>query len=416
MSTDGDPPGGPPRDPPPSEPATEPAAVDPNAGPTSATDSPAFDPSAGPTTTTGAQPAVEPSAATAGTTAQLTFASDSDVRATDRMPGPAGDDTRALPQGSETPTAPDDSILPATYNEHALQDAVGVPRKKKKKAPTESLDEDGLPDEKRRSRKTMIVIGIALFLGLGIAALVLVGRINAQRYFLTCTTSQAIAEQGRAFPPWGSTPLPGSEWRPVVLPPNAQCKPEEVADRAHLERLFLDLLLERASSMLTTKSFLDAPVVVSGGPTAHPLDVVATQLEQALLLSRSPERGDQRKQVERLQGDVQYWRASLRLRDATVALTEASRQFDQAALARPMHVSDAGAWALFLRRLTEELHAGPNGVPAGFPPASSGFSPPPSSGDRPTAPAGSALPIEPPADNAPPSTPDAGVPTGGVLL
>jgi hypothetical protein len=230
---------------------------------------------------------------------------------------------------------------------------------------------------------------------------------STNAFVLACKTSQAVPEQGRAFPPWGSSPLPGAEWSPIALTPNAQCKRREVEDRSQLEAVFLDMLLERSSAMLGMRNFVDAP----GTAAASPLELVAMQLEQALLLSRSPERGDQRKQVERLQGDVQYWRASLRLRDATAAMTEASRQFDQAALARPMHVSDAGAWAEFLRRLSDELKAGPSGVPAAFPPAPTG--------ERPAAPTGTALPVEPVpsgGDDAPAPAPDAGVPTGGVLL
>jgi len=259
------------------------------------------------------------------------------------------------------------------------------------------------------SRKTMIVIGAALVAGVGISALVLLGRVNTDRYFLDCTAKAAIARQGRAFPPWGSKPLGGAEWRPVALPPNAQCKSEELGDRATLEGKLLDLLVERASAALTTKNLIEA---IPAGEKASPLDAIAAQLEQALLLSRAPERGDQRKQVERMLGDVQYWRASLRLRDANAALVDASRQFDAAALQRPMHVSDAGAWAELVRRVSDQLRAGPGGAAAAFPPAPTGDS-------REPAPQGTALPVEPaPAagSDTPPTPPDAGVPTGGVLL
>ena len=311
--------------------------------------------------------------------------------------------------------ATEDSILPTSLDPAAdLDAAVGARRKRPRLdlPPDDLIDDDGLPDESKWSRKTIAVIALAIVIGLGIAALVLLGRNNSQRFVLNCTTSQAVAEQGRSFPPWGSVPLPGAEWRPIALPPSAQCKRQEVDDKSQLEALFLDLLLDRSSTTLTARNFLEAPPVVDGKATASPLDLVSNQLEQALLLSRAPERGDQRKQVVRLQGDVQYWRASLRLRDATAAMTEASRQFDQAALARPMHVSDAGAWAELIRRLSDELKAGPTGVPAAFPPAPTG--------ERPSAPTGTALPVEPTSTGSaaepPPAMPAAGVPTGGVLL
>jgi hypothetical protein len=300
-----------------------------------------------------------------------------------------------------------DTILPASLGEGALADAVGAKPQKKQKKKREKrpeLDDDGNPPGKNRTM--MIVIGAALVAGVGISTLVLLGRVNAQRYVLDCTTSAAVAEQGRAFPPWGTRRMTGAEWRPIVLPPNAQCKSEELGERATLEAKFLDLLLERTSVALSGRNLLEADA------KAPSLDAIAAQLEQALLLSRAPERGDQRKQVERMLGDVQYWRASLRLRDANAALVEASRQFDAAALQRPMHVSDAAAWAELVRRVSDELRAGPAGAAAAFPPA-------PTGDPRTAAPQGTALPVEPAPDagsDAPPAPPDAGVPTGGVLL
>lgn len=324
-------------------------------------------------------------------------------------------DTSAPMAGGFAPVPPDDAILPAAVDDDALRDAVGVPAKKpKKRKPLDEVIDDaaeGDPTNPKMSRKMMAVIAASLVGGIGIAALVLLGRVNADRYQLTCTTTRAVAEQGRAFPPWGYRALTGAEWKAIALPPNAQCKTEEISDIGTLEARFLDLLLERTSAALTVRNMLDA--TTADGKTAAPLDVISAQLEQALLLSRAPERGDQRKQVERLLGDVGYWRASLRLRDASAALADAARQFDAAALQRPMHASDAGAWAEFLRRLTDELHAGPAGMAA--------TATMPAAPDRPSAPPGTALPVEPdpsPAAGsaAPPSPPDAGVPTGGVLL
>ena len=135
----------------------------------------------------------------------------------------------------------------------------------------------------------------------------------------------------------------------------------------------------------------------------------------ALILARDPDLRYQRKHNQRLQGDVDYWRASLRLRDASNVLTEAAKQFDTAAAQRPRHVSDAAAWAAFTRRLADDLHAGPNAAPsAQFPPTATG------SGTSVPVPVGVALPVEPDVGSAgsaaPPPAPDAGVPSGGVLL
>src|SRR5262249_12081465 len=141
------------------------------------------------------------------------------------------------------------------------------------------------------------------------------------------------------------------------------------------------------------------------------LDVISAQLEQALLLARAPERRDQRKEIERLIGDVHYWRAAARVRDATATLLDASKQFDGAAAERPRHQSDAAAWATYLRKLTDDLHAGPTGAA----PTAAPVQPP---AEHPPAPTGVALPVEPPHEepSAKVAPADAAVPSGGVLL
>lgn len=305
-------------------------------------------------------------------------------------PASPAEASSAPPAPTSSPPPDDAPLLPPAMN---LGDAVGAPTKKSRAA---DFDEPPAP----RNRKVMTVAAIVIFLGLLTLTLVLLGRANSERYLITCKTDQVRAERGRAFPPWGSQLMAGTEYKPIALPANAECKPQETDNIAELDRWYLDLLVERASATLTAP-VLDAP--------GKPLDIAEGQLNQALLLSRAPERRDQRREVERLLGDVQYWRASLRLRDASAALQDASKQFEAAAAQRPRHVSDAGAWAGFLKRVVDELKAGPNGVisPTAAPAAAAGT----------VAPVGTALPVEAPPAQAPVETPpDAGVPTGGVLL
>jgi hypothetical protein len=312
----------------------------------------------------------------------------------------------------------DDALLPATYDDNQLRDAVGAaPAKRRRQAKLDRDVDEEEPPGTTRSRRTMTIAALSIITGLLIATFVFLGRASSQRYAITCATDHISAERGRSFPPWGTSPLTGPAWKPIYVPPNAECKPRETENPAELEGWYLDLLIDRASTTLTTPNLIDAApsgAAIAGRPGASPLDVVSDQLEQALLLSRSPDHRDQRKEVERLLGDVQYWRASLRLRDASAALADASRQFEQAATQRPRHVTDAAAWASFLNQLADELRAGPNGVPAAAAP------PGPSGGDHPSAPPGTALPVEPapttPSANDTAPVPDAGVPTGGVLL
>ncbi len=304
------------------------------------------------------------------------------------------------PEGALAPSPnhfpPDESILPPAAD---LQDAVGAPKRRRREPePPPDPDEPVAP----KNRRVQVIAGLSLVAGLGIVALIFLGRANSDRYLLVCSTDRVTPEQGRSFPPWGSHPLAGPQWKPIALPANAECTEHETDTLDELEKLYLAQLVDRASTALTGKQLLDKQ------GSAAPLDIVSDELTQALLLARSPERRDQRKEIERLQGDVTYWRATLRLRDAQSALVDAAKQFEAAAAQRPRHVTDADAWSTFVRRLSDELRSGPAGAP---PPEAAA----PAPIEAPHAPMGSALPVEP-APSEPPPVVDAGVPSGGVLL
>jgi hypothetical protein len=321
---------------------------------------------------------------------------------------PTTTDSAHLPPGYEPIPTTNEPLVSAAAD---LRDAVGAPTPKRRTAKIDAVD--GEP----RSRRMVMLLGTGVLALITIAVLVILGSVNSRRYEITCSADHVGAEQGRGFPPWGTQQMRGAEWKPIALPPNAECKPRETEDKAELEAWYLEALLERASTTLTTPHLVEQIPVPPPDkkPPPNVLDLVSEQLQQALLLSRAPERRDQRKEVERLMGDVQYWRASLRLRDASTALLDASKQFDLASQQRPRHVTDASAWAQFVKKLADDLRAGPNGVPA----AAQNFPPAPTTSDRPSAPTGTALPVETPPpqiEETPPPAPDAGVPTGGVLL
>ncbi len=314
--------------------------------------------------------------------------------------------------GPEPEPQPPPEAMPAPMADPnaELRDAVGA-RPRAQTEPVDPLpsrfDDDDEPPAVKRSRRTMMVVAASVLGGLTIAALIFLGRANAQRYVISCALDHVSAEQGRAFPPWGAHPLSGPEWRPITLAPNAECKERETEDEAELERWYLEILVDRASTALTARGILDTIPGGSADPrTANPLDAIAAQLDQALLLARAPDRRDQRKEVERLLGDVHYWRAAARMRDATGALLDAAKQFEAAATERPRHQTDAGAWASFLHKLGDDLHTGPNSAALIAPTA-------PANPEHPTAPPGTVLPVEP---TPPPAAPDAGIPSGGVLL
>lgn len=316
--------------------------------------------------------------------------------------------------------AGEESLLPATYDDNDLRSAVGAspisgpataaPRKQRAPVIDRRHDDDDEPLRPPRNRKTIVVSAFSIVAGLAIAGLVFLGYANSDRYLLACEAERAVPEQGRTFPPWGTHAVPGEPWKPLKIAPETRCQPHETDDLLALERLYLAMILDQATGLLTAREVTK-------------IDDAEALLKQALLLTRPPEheseklaneRNEHHTEIERMLGDVTYWRASARLHDARAALMDAAKQFDSAAAQHPRHVLDAAAWATYARKLAEELHTGP----AGAPPSTASPAAPAASAVSPVVPA---LPVEPGksgADEPPPAPapPDAGVPTGGVLL
>jgi hypothetical protein len=321
--------------------------------------------------------------------------------------------------------------------------------------------EDADPaDEVRphRSGRTVLFAAVLAIGAAGIGVAVLLGYLNSDRYVLACEPERAVPEQGRGFPPWGTRALSGAAWRPVKIAPETRCQPHETDDALVLQRLFLAMVLDQATALLAAREVTR-------------VDDAEALLQQALLLTRPAElepeplahqRVEQHQEIERLLGDVAYWRGQAKVRDALGALGDAAKQFDAAVARHPRHASDAAAWAARMRTLAGELQPGPAGsaadpaTPPGpaspsSPPASAALPPSPSStgssaaalpsspsasaalppsptSPAPPATAGSAGPPAVPASAAPPAErdgsahpppppppPDAGAP-GGVLL
>jgi hypothetical protein len=312
------------------------------------------------------------------------------------LPDPYADPYSPPPDPDAAPILPTaEPDLQAAVAEPPPVDAPPAPPPKKKRRLREGDDGD---EPQPSGGKTLIIVALSIIFGLTVATFALLGRANATRYLITCSSDKIVAEQGRIFPPWGSRPLAGDEWKPIVIPANAECKPRETDDQDELAKWYLAELVDQASTLLTAHEVTK-------------VDIAAEQLNQALLLARTPERREQRKDIERLLGDVEYWRASAKLRDAATALADAAKQFDAAAQQRPRHVSDASAWASYIRKLVDELHVGPGGT-------APSITPTPTQSERPPSPPGAALPVEGGGSNEPPpiQSPDAGVPSGGVLL
>ncbi len=303
-------------------------------------------------------------------------------------------------------------LLPPSYNEDDLRDAVGATarvetEKKRPSKPARVRDDDADDDDEgggtRMSRKTLLVSALAVTVGGGIAAFVLLGKANSARYVIACEEDRVVVEQGRSFPPWGTSSLDGAEWKPLKISSETACHPRETEDRAELAGWYLTMLTDFADKQLSAREITK-------------VDDAEAALKQAQLVTRALRTDEDAKNargdIDRLLGDVVYWRASARLKTASEALTDAAKQFDAAATARPQHFKDAAEWAKHTRTVIDQLRGGPAGItPAALSPALPT--------ERPTAPNGVALPIEPEGSGEaepPPPAPDAGVHSGGVLL
>jgi hypothetical protein len=329
--------------------------------------------------------------------------------------------------GSAAPAAAaaDEPLLPRVYDENELRAAVGASpvsepaadkgRKAKKERRRDGDDSHDAP-RPPRNRRAVATVATSITAVVAIAVTAFLGSMNSDRYLLACEAERAVPQQGRGFPPWGARALDGEAWKPLKITAETRCKPHETDDVRELERLYLAMIMEQTTALLSAREVTK-------------IDDAEALLKQGLLLTRPPaheseklatERNERHNDIERLLGDVTYWRATAKLRDAASALTDAAKQFDSAAAQHPRHVSDAPAWATYARKLAQELHAGPAGATptaAAAPPAAAPTAPTP---ERAAAPAGVALPVEPATGSAtapaPAAPPDAGVSPGGVLL
>jgi hypothetical protein len=257
-------------------------------------------------------------------------------------------------------------------------------------------------------QQRFLIGGVALLLIAAVCAVL--GWFNSQNYYLTCGTNSIIASQGR-FWPWGQSPLQGPAFVAIHVPSDVLCTDQHFDSRAELEQAFLDALLKQSTALLTS------------GDAAH-VSTAEEQLEQALLLTRAPERSTERALVQRLQGDVAYWRGAEQIQQASELLKTAAGYFDEAASRRPRHSSDANAWAEHARFIQSEIDKGPRSLRKDEAPREQphfkGLSPV-AQPDRTTATDAIAeealdagVQTEPPDAAQPPA--DAALPRGGVLL
>ena len=316
------------------------------------------------------------------------------AEATSTLPPPADQLERFIPD-PELPTADLDEI-------------VGVDKQQQAAA------QNKFKLEGRAKLYAILGAGFSVFLGV----VIFLSWLNSRDYYLTCGAVEVVAQRGSKFP-WGKTDVGGDEFAAINITPGSECESKTFKTLAELREAFAAVLLQEASARLTTG-------------VSEDIDQAEAQLQQALLLARSVP--SKRGAIESLQGDVEYWRAANEVTTAIEQLDGAAGRFKAASDKKPRHKTDASQWAGYTSGVAQDLRRGPpelrHDIDVGpdAPPHFAGTDTAPApvrvdeprvptqtdDGDKP--PMGVALP--PMSDTGPvvPGTPDAGLPTGGVLL
>ncbi len=288
-------------------------------------------------------------------------------------------------------------------------------KKADKRASAATTDDDDDESKPRLSQRAKLIAVLIAIGSVALAALIVQGIFNSKHYDFVCHSKQITAERGRRFPPWGSSTLSGDAWKPIVIPPNTECANASFDDAHKLERVYADALYDQADRRLLSRD-------------PKQIDEASKQLTQALLLTRDPSQEGKRKAIARLQGDVDYARAKAQANAAAKTLEQAAKQFDEAAQKVPRHSRDSAAWAAYARQLSSELLRGPVALRKDAPPEAPATDAAPGTSSTPDrsltdagVPAVRAVDAEPgvalpPDTDGSPPLPDAGLPTGGVLL
>jgi hypothetical protein len=223
---------------------------------------------------------------------------------------------------------------------------------------------------------------------------------NRDRYLLICHGSSVEAEQGRTLPwPFGSEPMGGTEYRPLQLLPETECRERVYSSPEELDRALLDLLLREVQSALAR-------------PSEANLRLARAQAAQAIELARSQR--SKRTEGQKLLAEVAYREARFALSRSEDDLRAALSRFREAKRLAPDRFEDIDAWVAELEEVLRSVSpspsqlAHPRGLPPSPGPSSPTAAPPPA---RPPD-AGAAKPT------APAPAPDAGAPGpgSGILM
>jgi hypothetical protein len=303
-----------------------------------------------------------------------------------------------------TPPAPAAGATPASPASASVPQARPPAQAWSTSAPPASLAErrfDEPTDPALRRPAGRRILGLPLW-GWVVGGLALIGALllladlrNRDRYVLVCKARTVELHQGRRFPwPFGDESVGGSEYKPVSIPAEADCRTRVFHSEEEAALGFLDLLLSQVRLAL-------------GNPGSANLKEARAQIQQALLLTRT-HRG-RRKEAQGMLADLSYREGRSGLARAENEIRLALSRFQEAQKLDGARFDDLDEWITHLEEMLRAIAPSPFSRAAG-----------PTPGPRPRNPSSqphgpTSRPKSLPVDRPP--SPDAGPPaTGGGIL
>ena len=242
--------------------------------------------------------------------------------------------------------------------------------------------------------------GWVILIGTALSALLLVLDLrNRDRYLLVCKAKKVELHKGRTFPwPFGHEVIGGPEYKPIVIPAEADCRDRVFHNQEEAELAFLDYLLAQVRDALANPGTAD-------------LSKARAKVRQALLISRTHR--SRRKEAQKMLAELSYRAGRAGLERAENELRKSLAYFQEAQKLNADKFEDLDDWISHLEELLRNVSPSP-GTTITRPALPPGFGSGAPSVSRPPLPGLSPLPTQPPASA--PSSPDAGSPQGGGIL
>ncbi len=206
-----------------------------------------------------------------------------------------------------------------------------------------------------RSKRSRTTLGIPIW-ALVLILLTLIGALqlildlrNRERYLMVCRDSAMELHRGRRFPwPFGHEVVGGESYRPVTIPPRADCRSRVFTSQAEAEQGFLQFIVARVRAELDLEQ---------GGD----LKKAHKHILQALMLSR--DNPAVRSSVKTLLAEVDYREGRDSMARVESELRTALARFKEAQQLDGRRYADLKQWIQHLDLLLRSVSPTPGPLP-----------------------------------------------------